>query len=153
LRERSPDSRIRVLLVDDSADFLGVVSEWLEADPQIAIVGTADSGTGAVAEAARQRPDVVLMDVSMPGINGFEATRRIKQDPDAPVVILLTFHDSETARNEAWAAGADDLIAKAHVTDGLLESIRKTVAHRRAPEKKPRSNSPTKRVPPRDIHE
>jgi CheY-like chemotaxis protein len=150
-------SDIRVLLVDDSVDFLEVVSEWLTADPGIRIVGTAGSGSEAVGDVQRLQPDVVLMDVTMPGINGFEATRRIKSKADAPIVILLTFHDSETARSEAWAAGADDLIAKADVTDGLLELVRSAIASRRdgreTPRRERKPSSSTRRVYPRDITE
>ena len=123
-------SQIRVLLVDDSDDFLDVVSEWLTADPGIAIVGTARTGCEAVARVEELEPDVVLMDVTMPGMNGFEATRSIKSKPDSPLVVLLAFHDSETARHAAWAAGADDLMAKANVTAGLLTLVRDLVAGR-----------------------
>jgi len=123
-------NQIRVLLVDDSDDFLDVVSEWLTADPGIAIVGTARTGCEAVARVEELKPDVVLMDVTMPGMNGFEATRSIKSKPDSPVVVLLAFHDSETARHAAWAAGADDLMAKANVTAGLLTLVRDLVAGR-----------------------
>ena len=123
-------SQIRVLLVDDSDDFLDVVSEWLTADPGIAIVGTARTGCEAVARVEELKPDVVLMDVTMPGMNGFEATRSIKSKPDSPLVVLLAFHDSETARHAAWAAGADDLMAKANVTAGLLTLVRDLVAGR-----------------------
>jgi CheY-like chemotaxis protein len=148
-------SDIRVFLVDDSVDFRDVVSAWLTADRGIEIVGTAGSGSEAITEIERLRPDVVLMDVTMPGINGFEATRRIKSKPDAPVVILLTFHDSETARNEAWAAGADDLVAKAHVTDDLLGLVRDAVSGRTRDRKaspETRKSSPsTKPTYPRDI--
>ena len=151
-------SQIRVLLVDDSDDFLDVVSDWLTADPGIRIVGTAHTGVEAVARVEDLKPDVVLMDVTMPGMNGFEATRSIKSKPGAPQVVLLAFHDSETARHAAWAAGADDLIAKADVTEGLLALVRDLVsgppvaqgAKRSAPSR--RATKPlTKQGPSREI--
>jgi DNA-binding NarL/FixJ family response regulator len=125
-------SQIRVLLVDDSDDFLEVVSDWLAADPGIQIVGIAHTGQEAVEKIDELGPDLVLMDVTMPGMNGFEATRLIKSKPGAPRVVLLTFHDSQTARHEAWAAGADDFLAKANVTEGLHRVIKDVVAGRSA---------------------
>jgi DNA-binding NarL/FixJ family response regulator len=151
-------SQIRVLLVDDSDDFLDVVSEWLTADPGIEIVGKAHTGSEAVTRVEELKPDVVLMDVTMPGMNGFEATRSIKSKPGAPQVVLLAFHDSETARHAAWAAGADDLMAKADVTDGLLGLIRDLVsgqpaarAARRSTRSRRVSKSLTKQGPSREI--
>jgi DNA-binding NarL/FixJ family response regulator len=148
-------SQIRVVLVDDSDDFLEVVSEWLTADPDIRIVGTAHSGCEAVTRVEELTPDVVLMDVTMPGMNGFEATRHIKSRAGAPLVILLAFHDSETARHEAWAAGADDLMAKADVTEGLLKLVRDLVSGRRRMERatsqKTQPKPLTKQGPSREI--
>ena len=104
---------IRVLVVDDSADFLKGASLWLSGEPRIEIVATASSGSEALELVEEHQPELVLMDVAMPGMSGFEATRRIKSVKGSPHVLLLTFHESETARQEAWAAGADGLIAKA----------------------------------------
>ena len=151
-------SQIRVLLVDDSDDFLEVVSEWLTADPGIRIVGIAHTGQEAVDQVNKLEPDLVLMDVTMPGLNGFEATRMIKSKPGAPRVVLLTFHDSQTARHEAWAAGADDFLAKAQVTEGLLGVVKDVVAGRSAKESGTRAATPddrgskplTKQGPPRE---
>jgi CheY-like chemotaxis protein len=118
-------------------------------------VGTAHSGSEAVAKVDELSPDLVLMDVTMPGMNGFEATRAIKAKPDAPIVVLLAFHDSETARHEAWAAGADDLMAKANVTEGLRALVRDLVSGRRrmahATNERTRSRPLTKQGPSREI--
>jgi DNA-binding NarL/FixJ family response regulator len=101
------------------------------------------------------------MDVSMTSMNGFEAARRIKSNPSAPTVVLTTFHDSEAARNEAWAAGADLLIAKADVTSRVREVIKDLAAGRvpgeidnKARSSKNRTDSTrpsTKRVPKEDL--
>ena len=114
----------RVLLVDDNNDFLDGVSAWLTRDPAFELAGVARSGGEALTQVERLGPDVVLMDVAMPDVNGFEATRRIKSNPGAPIVILLTFHDSETARLEAMAAGADGFVPKTKVTEDLMRVIR-----------------------------
>jgi DNA-binding NarL/FixJ family response regulator len=115
---------IRVLLVDDNHDFLEGVSAWLARDPAFELAGVARSGGEALTQIGRLDPDVVLMDVAMPDINGFEASRRIKSEPDAPLVILLTFHESETARAEALAAGADGFVPKTRVTEDVMRVIR-----------------------------
>ena len=118
----------RVLLIDDNPDFLEGVSAWLTRDPAFELAGVAGSGGEALTQVENLEPDVVLMDVAMPGVNGFEATRRIKSKPGAPLVILLTFHDSETARVEALAAGADGFVPKTKVTEDLTRVIRSLLA-------------------------
>lgn len=112
-------NRIKVLLVEDNDVFLNVATEWIESHPRLELAGTARDGNEALERIERLAPDLVLMDVAMPGMNGFEATRRIKAAPGAPLVVLTTFLDGRAARNEAWAAGADELIPKNHLTDGL----------------------------------
>ena len=94
-------ARIRMLLVDDNLDFRKGVSAWLADEPRIEIAGTACSGREALERVAELKPDLVLMDVSMPEIDGFEATRRMKSDGEAPLIVLMTFYHSETARQEA----------------------------------------------------
>jgi len=118
----------RVLLIDDNPDFLEGVSAWLTRDPAFELAGVAGSGGEALTQVENLEPDVVLMDVAMPYVNGFEATRRIKSKPGAPLVILLTFHDSETARVEALAAGADGFVPKTKVTEDLTRVIRSLLA-------------------------
>ena len=142
----------RVLLVDDNPDFLEGVSAWLTRDPAFELAGVAGSGGEALTQVENLEPDVVLMDVAMPDVNGFEATRRIKSKPGAPLVILLTFHDSETARVEALAAGADGFVPKTKVTEDLMRVIRSLLAQGagQEPEKvKPRFFEKT--GPPRDL--
>ena len=115
---------VRVLLVDDNDDFLAGAASWLATDPELELVGTARSGLEALDEVERLKPDLVLMDVTMPDVSGFDATRRIKAAEDSPRVILLTLHHSEVAREEATAAGADGYVAKNEVTEQLLPTIR-----------------------------
>ena len=116
-------NRLKVLLVDTSDDFLDGLADWLEGEQTVVVVGKARSGSDAVVEVDRLRPDLVVMDLSMSTLNGFEATREIKATPGAPQVVLTTFHDSEAVRSEAKAAGADDVIAKAEVIDRLRRLI------------------------------
>lgn len=117
-------SLIRILLVDDNNDFLDGVTAWLEGRTAFELVGKSRSGQEALDQIDLLSPDLVLMDVAMSGMNGFECTRRIRSRQGAPAVILLTFHESHAARLEAWSAGAEGLIDKARVTEQLPTLVR-----------------------------
>lgn len=104
--------KLNVLLVDDNAAFTRAARNFLQGQPNLQVVDTASSGAQAIDKAAALEPDLVLMDLVMPEMDGFMATRRIKQQPRAPKVIILTLHDSPAYRAGASRAGADGLIAK-----------------------------------------
>jgi DNA-binding NarL/FixJ family response regulator len=114
---------VRTLLVDDSPEFLGAAARFLAADPQIEIVGSALSARQAIEEAARLRPDLVLMDIAMPEMNGFAATRHIKEQPNPPRIIVLTLYDNDEYRAQAQAVGADGFVAKSEFGTQLLPLI------------------------------
>jgi len=124
-------SRIRVLLVDDNDDFLDGLTAWLAGDRRLQLAGKAHSGRAALDQVDRLHPDLVLMDAASPEMNGFEATRKIKSQPGAPQVVLLTFHESNAARMEAWAAGADGFVSKADIAEKLMPVVRELVQKRR----------------------
>ena len=106
-------SPLRILLVDDSPTFLDAATHALAADPRIEIVGTAFSGQEGIDLVAQAQPDLVLIDVAMPRLNGFEATRLIKAQPNAPRIVILTSYDLPHYRTAAQTAGADSFISKA----------------------------------------
>jgi DNA-binding NarL/FixJ family response regulator len=114
---------VRTLLVDNSPEFLGAAARFLATDPQIEIVGHALSAQKAIEEVARLQPDLVLMDVAMPEMNGFAATRHIKERPNPPRVIVLTLYDNDEYRAQAQAAGADGFVAKSEFGTQLLPLI------------------------------
>jgi DNA-binding NarL/FixJ family response regulator len=116
-------SSIRVFLVDDNPDFLAATSDFLNSDPQIEIIGLAQSGMDAVQRVDELHPDLVLMDLVMPGINGLAATRLIKAKSLATRVIILTQHDDPLYRFQAEAVNADGFIAKSEIDEGLLALI------------------------------
>jgi DNA-binding NarL/FixJ family response regulator len=115
---------IHVLLVDDNPIFLDSVACFLSTDPLVQVVGRALSGIDALAQAAQLHPDLVLMDLSMPGMSGLEATRRIKTQSDAPPkVVVLTMYDFPPYRTACAAAGADGFVSKAELGTRLIQQI------------------------------
>ncbi len=115
---------IGVLVVDDSREFLGAACSWIETQPRLRLLGTAADGAGALEAIGRQRPDLVLIDAFMPVMDGFEATRRIKQQEQAPLVVMLSVHQQSAVEQEAWAAGADAFVPKDDFAGRLPEVIR-----------------------------
>jgi DNA-binding NarL/FixJ family response regulator len=118
----------RILLVDDSAEFLDSASHFLTADPRIEIVGRACSARVALEQVSLLKPDLVLMDLSMPEMNGLEATRRLKARPDSPRVVVLTLYDHPEYRAAAAAARADGFVAKSDLGNHLLPLINRLFA-------------------------
>jgi len=117
---------IRVLLVDDQPLIRGGIRALLEIEPGIEVVGEAEEGAAAVDLARSLRPDVVLMDIRMPGMDGLEATRRIAADPalaDVHVVILTTF-DLDEYVFEAIRLGAAGFLVKNSEPEELARGVR-----------------------------
>jgi DNA-binding NarL/FixJ family response regulator len=110
---------IKVLIADDHRDFRRVVREFLDRIPNVSVVGEATNGGEAIAQVELLVPDVVLMDISMPQMNGLEATRIIKQRwPDTKVLIATTY-DDPTYRLQALDARADGYILKGSLKPSL----------------------------------
>lgn len=112
---------VRLLIVDDSPSVREVIRAMVETDPGIAIAGEAENGEEAVAMARSLRPDVILMDIRMPGMNGLEATERIMALHAVPIVAFsaLTLGEEAKASIEMLAAGALDVMAKPDLSTGL----------------------------------
>jgi DNA-binding NarL/FixJ family response regulator len=103
---------VRVLLVDDHTVVRRGLRKILEATQQVEIVGEASDGDGAVVAAAGLQPDVVLMDVSLPGMNGIEATRRITAAAPRAQVLMLSMHADAQYVTQSLAAGAKGYLLK-----------------------------------------
>ena len=103
--------------------FLDGVVDWVASDPRLEVVGRAHSGLQALERIASLHAELVLVDVTLPDISGFEVARRAKASPNAPLVVLFSFHDSHAARQEAWSAGADGFVAKSETADCLLPLV------------------------------
>jgi DNA-binding NarL/FixJ family response regulator len=116
----------RVALVDDQGLLRAGLRALLDAEDGIDVVGEAGDGEQAVALAREQRPDVVLMDIRMPGVDGLEATRRIVADPDlagVKVVVLTTFEVDEYVF-EALRAGAAGFLLKEADPEDIVRAVR-----------------------------
>lgn len=117
-------SKIRLLLVDDHQIVRAGLRMLFMAEKDMEIVGEVDSAEEALQAVRELEPDVVLMDVAMPGMSGIEATRRIKEaNPDA-VVLALTMHEDEQYFFEMLNAGASGYIPKRAAPDDLVSAIR-----------------------------
>ena len=117
---------ITALLVDDNSIFLDSASRFLEADERIKIVGRALSGSEALTQVEQLRPDVVVMDVAMPGMNGLDATRHLKSVPDSPLVVIATMHDHDEMRAAVKEVQADGFVPKSRFClelPGLIKNL------------------------------
>jgi DNA-binding NarL/FixJ family response regulator len=121
---------IRVVVADDQALVRSGFSVLLAGEPDIDVVGEASNGAEAVALAASERPDVMLMDVRMPVMDGLEATRRISRDESlaATRVVILTTFDLDEYVHEALRAGASGFLLKDTLPVDLLNAVRVVAA-------------------------
>ena len=120
---------IRVLIADDQALVRGGLRMILDAQPDIEVVGEAADGREALRAARELRPDVVLMDVRMPVMDGLEATRRLLADPPGPVrVVVLTTYDLDRYVYDALRAGASGFLLKTAPPRQLPPAIRDVMA-------------------------
>ena len=110
--------------MDDSLEFLKSASNLLGREKRVELVGQASSAAQAVNEVAAARPDLVLMDLNMPDMNGLEATRLIKKQQPSPHVVILTLHDNAEYRAAALASGAIGFISKIEFTKDFLALMR-----------------------------
>lgn len=118
---------ITILIVDDHAIVREGIRAFLSIQPDCSVVGEAGSGEVAVRMAAELVPDVILMDLMMPGIDGVETTRRLKQvSPRSQVIVLTSFHNDEHIF-PALRAGALSYVLKEISPDELVEVVRKSV--------------------------
>ncbi len=119
-----PSNCIRVLVADDHPLFRQGLRRALELAGDLEVVGEAANGRDCVTEAQRLRPDVVLLDINMPGLNGLEASRLIKEADPSIGVVILTIHDAEEYLVEAVRAGVEGYVLKDAEPDVIIHAIR-----------------------------
>ena len=114
---------IRILIADDHALFREGLRRILEREEDMEIVGEANDGTEALWLADRARPDVILMDISLPGTNGVKITHRIKKRYKEVHVIMLSMHEDIAHITESFQAGASGYVIKTHPSGELIKTI------------------------------
>ena len=120
------DTRLRILLADDHVTVRQGLKMLIDSQDDMTVVSEASDGTAAVEQARTVRPDVVVMDISMPGMNGLVATRTLKQIQPDSVVVILTRHGDDAYLQELLRAGADGYVLKQSAASELLQAIRAT---------------------------
>lgn len=114
----------RILLVDDHPYFRHLLRVFLEQNPEWEVCGEAADGCEALARTTELHPDIVLMDLQMPRLNGIEATKKIHQQHPSTRVLILTLHDSEMLTEIARDSGASGYVLKSEPLEALVEAIR-----------------------------
>jgi DNA-binding NarL/FixJ family response regulator len=115
-------TRIRVLLADDHADFLRTLRG--ELDPEFEIVGIAENGEAAINAIGRLDPDVLVIDISMPILDGLQAAARLRDTKCRTKIIFLTIHEQSDYVSAAFAAGASGYVTKRYLGSDLVSAIR-----------------------------
>jgi DNA-binding NarL/FixJ family response regulator len=121
-------SRIRVLLADDRETVLAGVRGIL--GKEFDIVGAVNNGRDAVAEVQRLDPDVLVIDISMPILDGLQATRRLRATDHRTKIVFLTVHADQDFVDEAFSVGASGYVTKSDVTTDLIPAIREALEGR-----------------------
>ncbi len=149
---------VRALIADDSPLMLRILAQILEAEGCFTLVGSVTDGIQAVRQTLNLKPELVLMDYSMPRMNGIDATRCIKQVQNPPFVIIITSNDTPACKTLAEAAGADGFVFKGpnlhhHLRmalRGLFQFPTKTLSRQESLEGGGRTSSPDKPDEPPD---
>lgn len=115
---------IRILLVDDQALLCEVLKTWLEVEEDFEVLGVAHNGEEAILKANRLKPDIILMDIDMPKMNGIEATQVISEQFPKAKVIFLSAHDDDMYLGKSLRAGAKGYLLKNTTAEELAEKIR-----------------------------
>jgi DNA-binding NarL/FixJ family response regulator len=123
-------SPLTLLIVDDNELFVSALEGLLDNDVSVRVVARASNGRTATELAASLRPDVVLMDLSMPQMDGFEATEKILADSPGTAVVVLTGSDDPADQERAHTAGAAGYVTKDRILVELLETIHSAAAER-----------------------
>ena len=124
----TPSPSCRVLLVDDCDDFLGGLNRLVGSLPGVVVVGTATSGAEALELSDSLHPDLVLVDLAMPWMNGLQVARCLVARPQPPQIIIMTADDAEAYELAAVEAGARSCLSKANLSRDLEPSIKRLFA-------------------------
>ncbi|NWG00176.1 MAG: response regulator transcription factor [Thermoanaerobaculaceae bacterium] len=120
--------RLTILVVEDHPAVRHAIRSWLASSCPDCTVLEAASGEEALERCAEHRPDLVLMDINLPGTSGIETTRQIRSTPGAPPVVIVSLYDTEAHRRDATAAGAAAFVAKDRMGYELLPVLKRLFA-------------------------
>ena len=124
-RKGSVVKTIRVLIVDDDSKFREVIRELLAMESDMEVIGEAGNGLVAIQQAKELKPDLILMDVRMPGVSGLEVTRRLTEEMPGIKIIILTLYDLIEYREAALANGAVGYVIKKSMLEDLVSEIKR----------------------------
>jgi DNA-binding NarL/FixJ family response regulator len=120
---------IRILLVDDQPSVRRGLRMRLALEPDVTVVGEADDGAQALDLVSQLHPDVVVMDLEMPGMDGMTATAALHSSSTGPPVVILSLYDDAETRRQALDAGAAGFVGKCEAGQALLTAIRQAAPH------------------------
>jgi DNA-binding NarL/FixJ family response regulator len=120
-------TRVRILIADDHEILRNGMRVLLEREPGWVVCGQATTGNDVVAMAIELKPDVILLDISMPGMNGLQAARQIRRSVPSPIV-FVSMHDAPDFEREAINAGASGFVSTADSAGKLIEAVRTVLA-------------------------
>jgi DNA-binding NarL/FixJ family response regulator len=114
-----------ILIVDDNAQLRAFIREIASQEPELHVVGEAENGAEAIRLTHELWPDIVLLDLVMPGVNGLKALRRIKAERPATKIIIVTVHTEDAYRRAAEDGGADAFLVKKTLMTALLPTVQR----------------------------
>ncbi len=122
--------KLKTLLVDDNKPFLVLARHLLSECPEIDVIGEAVDGFQAVDSAAQLKPDLIIMDLAMPGMGGLQATRLIKAQDDPPIIIIASHYDDPAHREFVAQVGAEGFVNKQQYETEVIEFVQRLVRER-----------------------
>lgn len=130
---RSADSSrdvYRILIVDDAPAVRESLGWLLEDEPDLTVVGNASTGSDAIQQMVNLKPDLILLDIELPDMDGFTVTRKLKALPSPSLVVLLSIHNDAISRERGYNAGCDAYVGKELGWEGLLAVLHKVLSDR-----------------------
>lgn len=118
----------RILIVDDAPAVRESLGWLVENEPDLTVVGSVSNGSDALQQTVRLKPELVILDIELPDMDGFSVTRRLKAMPNPPLVVLLSVHGDPVSRQRGSEAGCDAFVEKGQGWHALLAVLREALA-------------------------